>query len=181
MTTLKLGKLPARISDRSVLSDYSAATGFDPNDPSTDQGTDMQAAASYRKKTGIRDAKGKRHKIDGYLAIRSPYELKQAVWLFGAAGLGVEFPKSAMKQFDAGKPFTVEKSGITAGHYMPVIGYDKNWVYLVTWGKVVQATYGWVNKYMDESIAYLSLEMLKNGKSLEAFDLITLQKDIAAI
>jgi len=58
---------------------------------------------------------------------------------------------------------------------------DKDWVYLVTWGKVVQATYGWVNKYMDESIAYLSLEMLKNGKSLEAFDLITLQKDIAAI
>src|SRR5215468_8854266 len=48
-------------SDKSVLSDYSAATGFDPNDPSTDQGTDMQAAASYRKKTGIRDAKGKRH------------------------------------------------------------------------------------------------------------------------
>jgi len=116
MTTLKLGKLPARISDKSVLSDYSAATGFDPNDPSTDQGTDMQAAASYRKKTGIRDAKGKRHKIDGYLAIRSPYELKQAVWLFGAAGLGVEFPKSAMKQFDASKLFTGENSGNTAGH-----------------------------------------------------------------
>lgn len=65
---------------------------------------------------------------------------------------------------------------------MPVIGYDKNWVYLVTYGeKVLQAAYGWVNKYMDESIAYLSVEMLKNGKSLEGFDLITLQKDIAAI
>ena len=48
-------------------------------------------------------------------------------------------------------------------------------------GKVVQATYGWVNKYMDESIAYLSVEMLKNRKSLEGFDLITFQKDIAAI
>ena len=79
-------------------------------------------------------------------------------------------------------PFTVVKGAkIEGGHYMPVISYDKNWVYLVTWGKVVQATYGWVNKYMDESIAYLSVEMLKNGKSFEGFDLITLQKDIAAI
>jgi hypothetical protein len=109
-------------SDKSVLSDYSAVTGFDPTDPSTDQGTDMQAAASYRKKKGIRDAHGKRHKIDGYLAIKSPFELKQVVWLFGAAGLGVKFPTSAMKQFKAGKPFTVVKSGIEGGHYMPVIG-----------------------------------------------------------
>jgi hypothetical protein len=39
---------------------------------------------------------------------------------FGAAGLGVKFPTSAMKQFKAGKPFTVVKSGIEGGHYMPV-------------------------------------------------------------
>jgi hypothetical protein len=168
-------------SNKSVLSDYSAVTAFNPKDPSTDQGTDMQVAASYRKNTGVKDSMGRRHKIAGYMAIKSPYELKQAVWLFGAAGLGVKFPTSAMKQFNAGKPFTVVKSGIAGGHYMPVIGYDDKWVYLVTWGKVVQATYGWISKYNDEMIAYLSLEMLKNGKSLEGFDLATLQKDIAAI
>jgi hypothetical protein len=168
-------------SDGAVLSDYSAVTGFNPKDPSTDQGTDMQVAASYRRKTGIRDAKGRRHKIDAYLAIKSAFEIRQGIWLFNAVGLGVKFPTSAMKQFKAGKPFTVVRSGIEGGHYMPVIGYDKKYVYLVTWGKVVAATWEWVNKYRDESIAYLSLEMLQNGKSLEGFDLSTLRADIAAL
>ena len=45
-------------NDQSVLKDYSAVTGFNPNDPNTDQGTDMQVAASYRRKTGVHDAAG---------------------------------------------------------------------------------------------------------------------------
>src|SRR5882757_1904530 len=40
-------------TDNEVLSDYSAVTGFNPSDPNSDQGTDMQVAASYRRKTGI--------------------------------------------------------------------------------------------------------------------------------
>src|SRR4029077_612040 len=56
-------------NNQSVLKDYSPGTGFDPNDPNTDQGTDMQVAASYRRKTGVRDAAGKRHKVIAYLAL----------------------------------------------------------------------------------------------------------------
>jgi hypothetical protein len=52
--------------DKDILADYSECAGFDPNRPETDVGTDMQKAAAYRKNTGIRDAYGKRHKVDGY-------------------------------------------------------------------------------------------------------------------
>ena len=38
------------LNNESVLKDYSAVTGFNPNDPNTDQGTDMQVAA--RRNTG---------------------------------------------------------------------------------------------------------------------------------
>ena len=58
-------------SNDSVLKDYSAVTGFNPNDPNTDQGTDMQVAASYRRKKGVLDAHGKRHKVIAYLALAS--------------------------------------------------------------------------------------------------------------
>src|SRR4029077_18969170 len=35
--------------DQCVLADYSVVTGFDPNDPSTDKGTDVHAALDYRR------------------------------------------------------------------------------------------------------------------------------------
>src|ERR1700719_386838 len=43
----------ATFSDDVVLGDYSAVTGFKKSDPNTDQGTDVQVAASYRRKTGV--------------------------------------------------------------------------------------------------------------------------------
>jgi hypothetical protein len=62
-------------NNQSVLKDYSAVTGFNPNDPNTDQGTDMQVAASYRRKTGVRDAAGKRHKVIAYLALTTEIQI----------------------------------------------------------------------------------------------------------
>ena len=61
---------PPAFTDANVLSDYAAVTGFVPTDPNSDQGTDMTAAASYRRKTGIVDAAGRRHTIDAYVALR---------------------------------------------------------------------------------------------------------------
>jgi hypothetical protein len=56
-------------SNESVLKDYSAVTGFNKTDPNSDQGIDVEVAASYRRKTGVLDAQGKRHKVIAYLAL----------------------------------------------------------------------------------------------------------------
>lgn len=172
------------ITEANALSDYSAITGFNPNDPNTDQGTDMQVAASYRRKTGVVDAIGNRHQVRAYLSINlgKTSEFKQAIYLFGVVGLGIQFPASAMAQFNAGKSWTVVKgSKIEGGHYVPLMGYDSRYVYLVTWGKVIKASWGFVNKYADEAVVYLSEEFLTNGKSLEGFDLQTLTTDLGAL
>lgn len=175
---------PVTFSDKNVLSDYSAVTGYVPNDPSTDQGTDMQAAASYRRKTGVLDANGHRHKVGAYLAIKTgdTTELKQAIYLFGAVGIGINFPSSAMTQFNNGKPWSVTKSSIDGGHYIPAIGYDTKYLYVVTWGKVQKMTWGFYKKYCDEAIAYLSLEMLNNyGISIDGLNTAALQADLSAL
>jgi len=170
-------------NDKSVLSDYSAVTGFNPNDPNSDQGTDMQEAASYRRKTGVLDANGKRHKVAAYLAIK-PGDLTEhyiAMYLFGAVGIGIEFPQSAMNQFNQGKAWSVVKgSPIEGGHYIPLVAHRSNLI-CVTWGRLEHMTLAFFEKYNDESIAYVSEEILTSGKSPEGFNLTQLKADLAAL
>lgn len=171
------------ISEANALSDYSAVTGFKPNDPNSDQGTDMKAAASYRRKTGISSASG-RHKVAAYLAITpgNRTELKLACYLFEAVGIGIQFPASAMDQFNAGKPWTVVKgSQIDGGHYVPMLGYDSKYIYIITWGKVQKMSWAFFDKYCDEAIVYLSEEMLVAGKSVEGFDEASLKTDLTSL
>jgi hypothetical protein len=163
-------------NDYSVLQDYSAATGFNANDPNSDQGTDMKDAASYRRRTGIVDANGTRHKIAAYLSI-TPGDLREhyvALYLFGAVGLGIEFPASAMDQTNAGKIWrVVPRSPIEGGHYVSLVARRRS-LACVTWGQIQPLTSGFLAKYNDESIVYLSESMLQARKSPEGFDYDTL-------
>lgn len=171
------------VTTADALAAYTAVTGYNPKDPNTDQGTDMQVAAKYRQNTGVLDAAGKRHKVAAYLAVEKGNEtlLKQAINLFGVVGLGIEFPNSAMDQFNAGKPWTVVKSTIEGGHYIPAIGYDSTYVYFVTWGALWKMTWAFYKKYNDESIVYLSQDMLKNGESTLGLNVAQLQTDLKAL
>ena len=171
-------------TDDSVLSDYSAVTGFKPGEDYTDQGTDMQLAADYRRKTGILDAKGNRHKVGAYLAL-DPGNIEQhllAMYLFGAVGIGIEFPSSAMNQFDAGKAWYVVKGArVDGGHYIAGAARREGQLVVVTWGKLQFMTDEFFKKYNDESVVYLSDERLKNGRTLDGFDMPALQDALASL
>jgi hypothetical protein len=167
-----------KFDSRSVLSDYSAVTGFDINHPdSTDNGTDMTQAASYRRKTGIVDTSGQRHQILAYLAL-DPGNIKEhllACYMFGAVGIGIEFPASAMDQFNKGKNWVVVRgSPIEGGHYIPLFAKRSTNI-IVTWAQTQGMTNSFFKKYNDESIAYVTDEFLKDGKSPEGFDIAGLQ------
>jgi hypothetical protein len=175
-------------NDKNVLKDYSKVTGFDPSDPDhTDNGTDMQEAASYRRKTGVLDAKGKRHKVLAYLALRvgDVDQLALSMYLFSAVGIGFKFPDSAMAQFNAGKPWDVVAGPEPKeGHYVPGFGRDKDGnIVVVTWGRIQLMTPKFYKKYCDEAIAYVSSEMLvpPGNTSLEGLNVDQLLKDLNAI
>jgi hypothetical protein len=180
----KEGGLNTTFTEQAVLSDYSAVTGFNPNDPNTDRGTDMQNAASYRRKTGVVDANGKRHQVATDLAVTpgNVNQIKQAIYLFSNVGIGFEFPDYAMAQFNQGKTWHLQSGGqIDGGHYVPAVGYDSRYLYVVTWGRVQKMSWGFFKKYCDEAVVYLSSEMLTNGKSLEGFNAVQLQADLAQL
>jgi hypothetical protein len=173
----------APFTDDSVLKMYSAIAGFDPNDPSSDQGTDYEEAAQYRRLTGLTDAAGKVHVVDAYLDItRNPYDLFEAIWLFGAAGICLNFPDYAMDQFNRGVPWDVVpgQPEPTGGHYVPGVGRNSGGnIVAVTWGQTQIITPAFLEKYMQAGIAYVSLERLDaKGFSLDGFDREALEADL---
>jgi len=175
---------PARFTADDAIADYAAVTGYNPDDPSTDRGTDVREALKYRRRTGVIDAAGNRHKIGAYLALEPGNidHLLEALYLFGAVGIGFEVPESAMDQFKSGQPWSVVQGGqdILGGHYVPLVAERGNLV-CVTWGRLQQMTVGFYQKYCDEAWAILSLEMLRNGVSPEGFNLPQLLADLARL
>jgi hypothetical protein len=179
-----------KFTGANAIKDYSTVTGYDPGAPldadgnnPTDRGTDVRTALGYRRKTGLVDAAGKRHKIGAYVALElgNMDQLLEALYLFGVVGIGIKFPNSAMDQFNAGKPWSVVPGPEpTDGHYIPLVANRTN-LECVTWGRVQQMTVQFYKKYCDEAWTILSPEMLKSGKSLEGFDLAQLQADLKAV
>jgi hypothetical protein len=168
-----------------TISDYAAITGYNPNDPNSDQGAQVRDVLLYRQKTGMIDNGGKRHKIGAFLQLDQTNlnEVLEAMYLFSAVGLGINFPQSAMDQFNAGQPWTVvQGSPIEGGHYVPCLGYDGIYIYCVTWGQIQKMTVAFFQAYCEEAWLMLSQEFL-NGKGLspEGFNLAQLQMDLAAI
>ena len=179
-----LGGNSVSFTDQGVLSDYSAVTGFNPNDPNSDQGTDVHDALKYRTSTGIIDGSGNRHKIAGWVALEpgNITQVLEAIYVFDAVGIGFEFPASAMDQFNNGQVWSVVGgSQIEGGHYVPLVGRPQpGQIACITWGKRQVMTEAFLKKYCDEAYALLSLEALKNGKTYEGFNLQQLQADLKA-
>jgi len=170
---------------RNVLSDYAAATGFRADDPSTDQGTDMRSAAEYHRKTGIRDSRGERQRVEAYVNMipGNLDQLAMATYVFGAVELGVLVTADNMKQFDRNEPWTVTADHPMGGHCLPCVGRDADGNFLcITWGRIAKLSSPFVEKYMDEAITYLDTQILnKVGLSPGAFDKATLMKMLAKV
>jgi hypothetical protein len=146
-------------TDGEVLAAYSAVTGYDPSktrpDGSnpTDQGAVMQDVRDYWRKHGI-TLGGKLDKLTLFASVDHT-DLALIRWCvdrFGAVALGINFPDTAMEQFDAGEPWDVVKGAkIEGGHAISMVGYDARYAYVVTWGKVQPMTWAFFAKYVEEA------------------------------
>jgi hypothetical protein len=163
-----------RFTDASVLGDYSDVTGFDANDPNTDQGTYVRDALNYRRKTGVADGSGVRHQIHAYVALEpgNHEQLMQAAYLGLAVGIGIEFPESAMSQFNNRSMWSVVAgSPIEGGHYVPVVGrLSLDNIGVLTWGRRQGMTRAFYAKYCDEAWGLVPLDGLRAGKNVRGFD-----------
>lgn len=165
-----------------VLSDY-ASTGFVPATGANDNGTDLLQMAEYRRTTGIIDAAGIRHRIAAYLAFdpTNPDQLAIATFFFTACGVASIVMDDADDLFDEGKPWTSDGTPSNEGHYTPCIQRKSGLWQLVTWGGDQMATPDYMEKEAYQGIAFVSIEMMVNGKDLDGFGLNELQQDLNAL
>jgi hypothetical protein len=166
-----------------VVKAYSAITGYNPKDPSSDRGSDLETVAEYWQNTGLTDAAGKVHKIDAFLALEpgNMEELWYGIHLFGGAGIGVAFPKEWMDAFKAGQPWTnVTSPDILGGHAIWAGGRKTGYVNVVTWGVNQLLSQDGYEQFNDETVVYLDSDMFAdiNGTDIDGFDWQQLQADI---
>jgi hypothetical protein len=136
-----------------VLAAYSAITGYNPDDPSTDQGAEMQAVRDYWRTTGF-TLGGTVHKVVLFaeLPCQDTTTVRWALDQFGTVGVGVNLPAAAQQQFADGQPWDVvaDDGGIDGGHAVALVGYDTDYAYVLTWGQVQRATWAWWARYVEE-------------------------------
>jgi hypothetical protein len=175
--------------EANTLADYFAMNGVPPGPAggTSDQGTDVQTALGYRQDTGMIDNNGTRHKIAAWVSIK-PKNLQDvidAIWIFDAVGIGINFPDSAMDQFNNGQPWSyVKGSQIDGGHYIPLVGVPATQTLaLVTWGVRWTMTDQFFSEYCDEAYAYCTLESLnaKTQANWGGYNWTQLQADLKLV
>ena len=173
------------VTDAEALAEYSQVTGFNldagpPGSNPTDQGALIQDGLADLRKNGLA---GQKIAAFARVSQADQAEVKTALAELGAVSLGVNFPQSAMGQFDAGQPWTVSGDGtILGGHCVVAFGYDEQYVYVVSWGKVVPAAWDWLATYCDEAWAIVSSMWAgEDGEDPEGVDLQGLGEEFAAL
>lgn len=167
---------PVLFREEDVLADYAAATSFSYTD-ATDFGTDMQQGLDYCRSVGIRDARGRRHRVSCYLALEAGNfeQLRKAIFNFGVADIGLRFPTFAWEQFKNGAPWDwTEAASVRwdGGHYVPGGGENSiGQIIVPSWGRTHGMTRSFYENCCDEAAVCLDFDILDaRGYSPEGID-----------
>lgn len=141
-----------------------------------DDGAYMLDVLNYWRKTGIGG-----DKIEAFIetGIADLTQAKLAIEYFGSTYIGMSLPDT-----NTFGPWDVISSTWPAnpnnGHCVVLIGYDdsRKMFKVATWGEIWDMSYGWFQKYTDESYAVLNDIMLSRGRSPEGFDWAALINDL---
>lgn len=170
------------VTTAQALAAYTAVTGFNPKDPNTDQGALISDGLAYLRKTGLAGVKIAAY---GQVAVGSMDKIKLAVAEFGAVSIGLNFPNSAMDQFNNSQPWDVvpDDGGIDGGHCVIVCGYDATYLYVYTWGAIQKVTYAFWAKYVEEAWPVVTQVWVNTTTGLdpEGVDLGVLGSEFTAV
>lgn len=181
------GRPVPSFSGKTVVDQYAAYSGYDPQSGSGDNGSNVRDVLNWRQNKGLLDDSGTAHKIGTFVSLQPGdlNELWEALWLFEAVGIGIQFPNSAMDQFNAGQIWSVVPGAqVEGGHYIPLVGHPTPTVWTcITWGKRQTMTAQFLSKYCDEAWAWIDAERYNQvtGDTMQGFNAAELQKYLPLI
>jgi hypothetical protein len=159
----------AIFTDQQIQDLYSWITGYVPGDPSTDNGTSIQAALHFVASKGFLG-----HRIAGYLGVNATdaTEVQLAIWLFENLIIGLNLPDAYVNPLPSGWEFLWGLAGRpnpANGHCVLGAGYSDNPAARIsTWGMCGWMTFAAIAKYCVQSAGgdlyvILTPEMLIKG------------------
>ena len=179
------------LSDAEVLAAYEQACGYNPADPSTDQGGVEVDVLQWWQNVGIGNNP---HKILGRATVNvlNHEEVMQALWLFGGLYTGVALPVSGLNSSGRCGLWDVDGTsagapGSWGGHCVvasdgTLLGADGDNLTCMTWGALQKMTWAFWDRYFDEVHVVVTHDWItKTGQSPNGFDLATLQQDLAQL
>lgn len=165
-------------SDQQVIQLYEGS-GYDPSDPSTDQGWTLDAVLTAVQQNGLAGVK-----IDAFADTDiSIAAAQQAIYLFGGANLGVMITQADMDAFKNGEPWTsTSMDSVLGGHAIFAPQYYQHGIGVITWGKLQAATWDWFLAHCDEVKAAILFPWVQNtlGKNPDGFNQAQLEADLKA-
>jgi hypothetical protein len=171
------------LPDSAILAGYEGACGYNPADPSTDQGGVEVTVLNYMRQTGLGG-----HKLYAYVAQEpgNKTHVELSVDLLGGCYLGLELPRSIQGQrvwsVPPGGPVGDGAPGSLGGHAVPAVAYGPAGITVITWGQLLTMTWKFFSVYCSESYGVLSPDWANGAKlAPSGFDLAALQADLAAI
>lgn len=169
--------------DSVVIDAYSAVSGYNPSDPSTDRGAYCLDVMNYWRKTGL----GGR-KITAYVGAEphNVSHIRAGIYLFGGCYIGLDLPLSAQGQavwsVPPGGPTGRGRPGSWGGHAVWVINFGPKGPECITWGEWKRMTWAFWAAYTDEAYVALSSDWIKaSGMSPSKFNVDQLMADLALI
>ena len=168
-------------TDEDALSLYEAVGGFVPGNPSTDQGCDETAMCQYLEDTGLCGQKS------AGAAMVDPTNIDHIRWtvqIFGACRLGIIVDERMEQQFSSRQPWETPadpNDPNAGGHDVPIVAYDTEHAYVVTWGGLQPVAWSLVGNsaFLDEAHAEAWPDFIRSGGTTPAgFDSQTLLADL---
>ena len=155
-------------TDAQAEADYSTVTGFNPNDPSTDNGANETDAFDYWHTHGFADGS----KLLAYTGLDAADvgATKASIFVLSNVFLGLELPNEYVNPFPiegavwdvAGPP------NPNQGHAIIALDYDTTGLQCITWGGVVTLTWAAYAKYCvtsagGEAYSLLTADLVRKG------------------
>jgi hypothetical protein len=172
------------VPDNVILQFYSNQSGYVIGDPMTDNGAVLSEVLLYWYKNAIYG-----HALAGFASIRpgNRTSMRDAIYLFGACAIGIQLPLAVDKGEDwilpQGQSLTDNWAvGSWGGHAIPAIAYNDETLSVISWGKLLQVSWDFMDAYCDEAYGLLSKDWLtKLDNSPPGFNWQALQDDMNAL
>ncbi len=158
-------------SDQEAIQYYLKYTG------GQDQGVVLADYLAYVRKNPYYG-----HSIDSYapVAVHDIPSLHSAIAMFGFTYTGIAVTASMQQAFENHQPWTTELllDPVIGGHCIPLVGYDNNYLYAITWGGIQQISYPAWHQMSSEAWAVITGEFVKHGGDGRGINLAALRNDL---